>query len=914
MTSRGAEQGVYSGVSSERATALHEAISRIALALTAAKTPDDVASVVLSGGPAALGVQRIALWRIEDGWLVLQRPRSCFPDKDDIVGRVELQSSASIAGVVRTGEPQWLWARTGFGSESTPQSSAFLPLTVQGRTSGVLALRFDPELEVGHVERRLFTLLASQCGLALERVELFAGEENARLRIGRLQEVTAAFSRASTTEEVSEVACRIGAEAIGAVDGVLWIAREDGALELASAWGVPAWFIEQFRVIGAAAAERSEASGPVWVESEDDYRRVAPEAFAASQAAGRTPSWCAIPLMVHGRLAGLMSFAHAKGHRYDAQERAFCTTLAGHCAQALDRARLLDAARRSNGRLRLLAAATEAFSASMEYESTLRRIMVATIPFLADYCFFDIVEAGEIRRIAEAHEDPQIASDLQGTSWVGGGPRDLGAASPARFLSQFHPIVDDAWMRAAASTEEHLEAMRRHRLCSLVTVSLSAHEERIGALTLCYGKSGRHYACDDLAVAEELARRAAVAIEQSRLYRTAQAAARRAEDANRVKDEFLATVSHELRTPLNAISGWSSLLVQKIGDPPAVAKAVEVIRRNVRAQTQIVEDILDVSRIITGKLKIDPRPVDMISIVRDALDVVRPSADAKRIAMRFERVAPEPCLLVGDAQRLQQVVWNLLSNAIKFTDPGGSVQIEVVQEGAEVALTVADTGRGIEAEFLPYVFERFKQADSSTTRKFGGLGLGLAIVRHIVELHGGHSIAESPGVGRGATFRVALPVRAVVPRSLHDDPPSVRRSVGLPAGPCSIVAMRILVVDDEPDARELIQEVLVNEGGTVETASSVREALGALDRFRPDVIVTDIGMPDEDGYAFVRSLRKRPVQEGGAIPVVALTAYARDEDRARVLGAGFSCHVPKPVDPQELIAVIATMTPRMTDR
>jgi signal transduction histidine kinase/DNA-binding response OmpR family regulator len=391
---------------------------------------------------------------------------------------------------------------------------------------------------------------------------------------------------------------------------------------------------------------------------------------------------------------------------------------------------------------------------------------------------------------------------------------------------------------------------------------------------------------DALRKSEERLRTAAVELEQ----------------LSRAKDEFLATVSHELRTPLNAILGWAAILRQRPLDP-TVAKPVEVIHRNAQAQAKIIEDILDVSRIITGKLRIEPKPADLVAIAREAIEVVRPSADAKGLRLELE-TGTEACLIVADAERIQQVVWNLLSNAVKFTD-AGSITVAVRQDGAQVTLTVTDTGKGILPEFMPFMFDRFRQADASITRRMGGLGLGLALVRHLVELHGGRVAVTSDGPGKGAAFKVTLPVRALVP------PDEARTSDALArpdvTAPVALRGLRVLVVDDEGDARDLLREVLVEGGAVVATARSAAEGLELLQLFRPDVLVSDIGMPDEDGYSFLRKVRALPARDGGAVPAIALTAYAREEDRVRAISVGYMTHLAKPVDPQALLYAVGNL-------
>ncbi|WP_437507568.1 hybrid sensor histidine kinase/response regulator [Sorangium sp. So ce1099] len=377
-----------------------------------------------------------------------------------------------------------------------------------------------------------------------------------------------------------------------------------------------------------------------------------------------------------------------------------------------------------------------------------------------------------------------------------------------------------------------------------------------------------------------------------------------AQEANRMKDEFLATVSHELRTPLNAILGWSSVLCDSVTDPE-IARAFEAIRRNAQAQARIVEDVLDVSRIVTGKMHIETRPTNFAAIVADALEVVRPAADAKGIELSVQG-AERALLLVGDPARLQQVAWNLLSNAVKFTEKGGHVRVNLEQAGSSVHLAVHDDGRGIDPAVISHVFERFWQADSSITRRFGGLGLGLSIVRHIVELHGGTVSAQSAGLNQGTSFFVTLPVRAVTP--LPEQEPDRRRAAA-PKAPtrARLDGLRVLVVDDEPDARELISAVLSERGAEVRVASSALEARGALAAARPHVIVSDIGMADEDGYTFIRSVRAMARDGGGATPAVALTAYTSATSPRLALEAGYDEHLAKPVNPEDLVRVVRTL-------
>ncbi|HVG10605.1 MAG TPA: ATP-binding protein [Thermoanaerobaculia bacterium] len=389
----------------------------------------------------------------------------------------------------------------------------------------------------------------------------------------------------------------------------------------------------------------------------------------------------------------------------------------------------------------------------------------------------------------------------------------------------------------------------------------------------------------------------------------------RAEEANRLKDEFLSTVSHELRTPLNSILGWTWLLIGEKLDEAGARRAVQTIERNARAQSQIIDDLLDVSRIVTGKLRLKVRTVDLAPLIEAAVDAVRPAAQAKgiqveaRMDTRLSRAGP----LRGDPDRLQQVVWNLLANAVKFTPAGGRVEVLADEEDGQACIRVTDTGMGIPDAFLRYVFDRFRQEDSSTTRKHGGLGLGLSIVRHLVELHGGTVSAESEGEGRGATFTVMLPLtsRSEAPELNAEPRPALLQETSTPP---SLHGLRVLVVDDEPDARDVVTAALEELGAEVDSMPSAADALASLHRSGADVLVADIGMPGEDGYSLIHKIREI---DGilGRLPAIALTAYAGDADRLRALEAGFQIHLPKPIDPgalAEAVAAVAASTERKT--
>lgn len=564
--------------------------------------------------------------------------------------------------------------------------------------------------------------------------------------------------------------------------------------------------------------------------------------------------------------------------------------------------------RRAEEVQKFLAEASSRLASSLDYETTLASVARMAVPTLADWCAVDVLEEAQaLKRLAVAHVDPakvEWAHELQkryppNMNDTRGVPEVLRTGK-----SEIYPEITDEMLVQAAIDDGHLQIMRDVGFTSAMIVPLVTQGRTLGVITLISAESGRRYGRDDLALAENLAHRAAIAVDNARLYRSAQ-------EANRLKDEFLATVSHELRTPLTAILGWATLLRGHRFDEASAKRALETIERNAKAQNQIIDDLLDVSRIITGKLRLDIRPVEPATFIESAVEAVRPAAEAKGV--RLQKVLDTGINPIsGDAARLQQVVWNLLSNAIKFTPRGGRVQIRLERINSHLEIVVSDTGQGISQEFLPFVFDRFRQADSTTTRKHGGLGLGLAIVRHLVELHGGTVRAESTGEGQGSTFTVILPLMPIYENTYTTERVHPAAGDGTLALDCpeKLDGLKILAVDDEADTCNLLKTVLTNCGAEVVTANSVQEALAQLKLSRPDVLISDIGMPDEDGYELIRRVRELPAQEGGSIPAVALTAYARAEDRLRVLRFGYQMHVPKPVELAELVAVVASLVQR----
>ncbi len=549
-----------------------------------------------------------------------------------------------------------------------------------------------------------------------------------------------------------------------------------------------------------------------------------------------------------------------------------------------------------------LSEASAVLASSLDYQTTLEQVAQLTVPELADWCTVHIVEEnGTVDQIAVAHIDPaklEWAHQIR-DKYPLDQQAERGAALTLRTgQSDFIPEIPDELLVHAAKDPEHLEILRQVGFSSVMTVALRSQDRVIGAISFIAAESGRRYTAADLQLAEELAHRASLAIENAQLYQAAQRDRTKAEAANRIKDEFLAVLSHELRSPLNPILGWVTLLRSKQLDAAKADQALETIERNAKLQAQLIEDLLDVSRILQGKLTLTVAPVNLVTTIEAAAETVRLAAEAKQIQMQTTLSAIAGQVL-GDTNRLQQVIWNLLSNAVKFTPAGGQVAITLEKVDAYAQIQVSDTGKGIHAEFLPHVFDYFRQEDGTTTRQFGGLGLGLAIVRQLTELHGGMVWAESSGQNLGATFTVLLPLTLSSQDQLSPAEPLKEAT--------DLTGLQILVVDDEADMRELASFVLTQAGAQVTTATSALQALSQLNQSVPDLLLCDIGMPEMNGYALIQQIRTRRHDQGGNIPAIALTAYAGEINQQHALDAGFQMHLAKPIEPDRLVRTIATL-------
>lgn len=614
-----------------------------------------------------------------------------------------------------------------------------------------------------------------------------------------------------------------------------------------------------------------------------------------------------VPLKARGKILGVISFVNAEsGNHHTKEDLALAEDLANRAALAVDNANLYrieketrQAAERTSDRLTRLQAITIALSQSLTSQQVADAVIEQGMKSLNAH-------AGTVAMLSESASEFEIISTI-------GFPEEIVSKWRHFSLNAQVAIADAARERRPVIVEDFAKWADRYPTLgplssvtgskALIAYPLVVKDRMIGALGLSFLEPQK-FSEEDHVFMLALAQQCAQTLERAHLYETERRLRTEAEETNRIKDEFLATVSHELRTPLTAIVGWSSMLRMSKFDPETTAHAIETIERNAKAQTDIIEDLLDVSRIITGKLRLEAGPVQLDSIIATALDGIRPTAQAKGIEIE-SNIDPSAGTVWGDPARLQQVMWNLLTNAVKFNSRGGTIEVRLQRAHSHVQIIVSDTGQGISQEFLPFVFERFRQADGTITRAHGGLGLGLSIVRHLVELHGGTIHAESAGPGLGATFTVDIPLRAVqdVERK-----PTVLSSADEEAASieCSPVLenVRVLIVDDEADARVVLTTIIERCGAEVMAVDSAAEAVKALASFKPDVLMSDIGIPGEDGYSLIRKVRALSPEQGGKIPAVALTAYAREEDRMRALLAGYQVHVAKPVNPAELIAVL----------
>ncbi len=617
-------------------------------------------------------------------------------------------------------------------------------------------------------------------------------------------------------------------------------------------------------------------------------------------------SYIILPLMARERIFGAISFVTAESERrYSTADLSLAEDITHQAAIAIDNARLYQEAQqaqrmaeRALERIARLQSITSALSESLTPAQVSEVIVEQSMAALG-------ANSALVALVNESKTELEIVravgynQDLVDT-W-----RNFAINSPSP-LAEAVRIGKPIWAQPRENRivrYPHLaEIYAQYDFEAWISIPLMVEGSAVGGMTLGFAQP-QQLSQEDQAFILAVAQQCAQAIARAHLYEAERTARNAAESANRIKDEFLAVLSHELRTPLNPILGWTKLMRSRKLDQATSDRALETIERNAKLQTQLIEDLLDVSRILQGKLNLNFGRINLISVIEAAIETVRLSAQAKSIQIQTI-LKSGVGLVLGDANRLQQVIWNILSNAIKFTPAGGEVKIKLEQVGSQVQICVTDTGKGIAPEFLPYVFDYFRQADGATTRKFGGLGLGLAIVRHLVELHGGAVQAESLGEDRGATFTVKMPCLQNESKGIKDakDNSSLGENQSLP-----LSGLQILVVDDDADMREFLPFMLEQYGATVTAVASAIQALAALSQSQPNLIISDIGMPEMDGYMLMRQIRSLEPEQGGKIPAIALTAYAGEIDHQQAIAVGFQRHISKPVDPEELVKAIASL-------
>jgi len=834
----------------------------------------------------ALGADTATLYLLDQAGTTLELvgERGVAPTIIEQIRRLTLATSPVTFASLATGEACWAETEADYKkllpniqrmAAEGPRASAFwsVPLVVEGRPVGLLGMgyyrphRFSPE------DRVLIDTVTKHCAQALARAVRLQSEEEGR--------------RWFTTTLRSIGDAVIATDAQGVVTFMNPVAEALTGFGEAEARGQPLELV--FRIFS------EETRGAV----ESPVARVLREGARvglANHTILRSRNGREVPINDSG-----------------APIRSETGELFGVVLVFRDVSR----EKAERARREFLAQAGEALVGSLDYAQTLATVTRLAVPAIADWCSIHILEAGATTpyQAAVAHADPLKLDLAKMLGEIYPADPDAPRGPPAVLRSgksELYTDIPPALLETNARTADHLALLRELDPQSAMVVPLRGREHVLGAMTFVYAESRRRYASEELAFAEDFARRAAMAIENALALRQvdqARTQERRlraaAEVASRAKDDFLAMVSHELRTPLNSILGWAVIL-RTPGNQEKLERGLAVIERNARAQAKLIEDVLDMSRIIAGKLALSLGPTSVAEAVTASIETVSPAAEAKGISVEAE-LPSEPITFMADPARVQQVVWNLLSNAVKFTPSGGSVRIQASHADAEVRIVVSDTGEGIHPDLLPSVFDPFQQADTSTTRRHGGLGLGLAIVKQLVVAHGGTVRAESAGPGQGATFRVTLPARtAATPRRRGSTDGNASPQPTGDAGR-ELAGLVVLVVDDEDDARQLECRVLAAHGAEVHTAASAKEAFLKIGAFKPDVIVSDIGMPDEDGYSLMRKLRALPAEQGGRTLAVALTAYARREDAQRAFAAGFQRHVVKPIEPAELASVVANL-------
>jgi signal transduction histidine kinase/ActR/RegA family two-component response regulator len=883
-------------------------LSRLADTLASATSPDEINEAALEGIRSAVAVERASVQLFdEDGTIRFKAWRGLSEDYRRAVEgsspwRLGQAAPAPIVIGDVTTEPSLASFQSAFARENI-RAVAFVPLLVRQRVIGKFVLYWaHAHLPIRSAIDAAVTIGAF-VGLAVERARQNAEhrqyearmhaalqqEAEARERLTRLAEGSQRLQSSLDSSAVFDEVLALATKAVAADAYGVWRCRE-GVWRVAASSALPLGFT----AADVTKDERIPFTTPF--VAEDINVTALPDDRRSAYAAAGIQSLVSVPLLIRGRSAGAIALYYRQPHRPSELELRILEALSQLAAAAIGSAELL-AEQQASRQHALKSAERAEFLAdlsarltSLDYEQNLDAIATLIVPRFADWCVVDVLEGGELQRLAMAHTDPTKVEYAQNVLRRYPPRRDR-PGGPWQVVrtgeSILYENVDEAFLERASRNEEHLELLRKTGLCSLMFVPLKRGNEVFGVLWFVLADRERRYDREDLIFAEELARRAAYAIENARLYRQAQ-------DANRAKDEFLAALSHELRTPLNAILGWASIL--RARPDGEIERGLDVIYRNAVVQTHLVEDLLDASRIVSGRMSIDLKDTPLRPILHAAIETILPQATEKAIEVASALPALD-VLIRGDSARLQQVFWNVLSNAVKFTPRGGRISITTEVTPSEIAVHLTDTGAGIRPEALPYIFDRFKQADAATTtRRYRGLGLGLTLSRQLAEMHGGRIAAESAGPGRGSRFTVALPL---VERSALD---GIKTAVTVPGN--SLDGIRVLAVDDDPDSLEVLVSILRTQCATVVGATSAIEALELLQKERPQIVVSDIAMPDRDGYWLMEQLRRLASEGGPNVPGVALTAFANPTVRERALATGFVAHLSKPFDPDQLVHTI----------
>ncbi|MFO0682134.1 MAG: ATP-binding protein [Sandaracinus sp.] len=874
-----------------KALARLEALAELAEALAQTRTTRDVAMVIVEQGVAAARADACSMYLPAPdapGELDLVAHTGIAPDLVERVARLGPETKSPLFESMRTQEPLWIespedYARVypwlaSFAPPSS-RSAAFwsVPLVAEGEAIGIVSMGFRTARRFPPDERSFVATFALHCADALRRAQ-HGDRERAVLAVaGRL--------RASL-----ETTLRSIGDAVVTTDPAGRVTFMNPHAEVLTGWneaealGRPSASV--FRIVSEAT--RTLVESPVERVLREGTTLAVPDRVLLvdrEERAQRPVEHSASPIRGDdGKIEGVvLVFRDATAQRQRELRRELIERAATTLAQSLD------------------------------YEVTVAQIARIAVPTLADWCAVDVLEEGAARprQIAIAHVDPSKIALVRETSarftkepGATAGVRgvlDRGLSELHRDLASEEPLAVDGIAPA------HLALFRALGVGSAMIVPLVARGRVLGAITFALDARGRSYSAEDLALAEDLARRCAIAIDNAWLYAAANAARKAAVLANRTKDEFLAMMSHELRTPLGSVMGWAKLLTGPSADPTLVPRGLDVIHRNAVAMGALIEDLLDLSRITSGKIRLELRTVELAKIVESAVEAVRHEAAAKDLVVRTQ-IDPSVGPFRGDGSRVTQILTNLLTNAVKFTPSGGTVRVTLDREAGHARISVSDTGRGIDPAFLPHVFEMFQQQeDGSGARGRGGLGLGLAISRQLVEHHGGTITAESEGVGKGARFVVRLPLAT---KSLEESArgEAAARGSGTLVTVAALQGIRVVTVDDDDDARAFVKAALELRGAEVRTASNVDDALALVEREVPDVVLSDIGMPMRDGYSFLAELRGRTPERGGRVPVAAVSAYAYAHDRERALAAGFEAHLSKPVDPNDLVALVLRLT------